>query len=141
MTEKVIILDFGSQYTQLIARSVRELHVYCEIYPYSKLPELSEEVKAVILSGSPCSVTDENAPTVAFEKFIGKVPVLGICYGAQLMASHFGGKVHRSNNREYGKALLEKVYQEDIILEEIPAGCQYGCRTVTPLTRYRMSFN
>ncbi len=124
MTEKVIILDFGSQYTQLIARRVRELKVYCEIFPYNKIPDFSDEVKAVILSGSPCSVTDPNSPRVSFDLFVNKVPVLGICYGAQLMADHYGGHVMRSERREYGKAQLDKVYNADVILAEVPKGCQ-----------------
>lgn len=124
MKEKIIILDFGSQYTQLIARRVREYNVYCEIFPYSKPPQLSEEVKAVILSGSPCSVTEENAPSVDFEKYVGKVPVLGVCYGAQLLAQHYGGVVKSSNKREYGKAKLSPPLLEDPLLTDIPTGCQ-----------------
>lgn len=124
MKEKIIILDFGSQYTQLIARRVREYNVYCEIFPYSKPPQLSDEVKAVILSGSPCSVTDENAPTVEFDRYVGKVPVLGVCYGAQLLAQHYGGVVKTSNKREYGKAKLSPPQLEDSLLTDIPEGCQ-----------------
>ncbi len=124
MKEKVVILDFGSQFTQLIARRVRELNVYCEIIPFSRDPELTEDVKAIILSGSPCSVSDSNAPRVNFDRFIGQVPLLGICYGAQLLAKEYGGSVVRSEKREYGKALLANVYHDDVILEEVPAGCQ-----------------
>ena len=124
MKEKVVILDFGSQVTQLIARRVRELNVYCEIFPFSKQPEITPDLKAIILSGSPCSVSDENAPSVDFSSFIGRVPVLGICYGAQLLAQQFGGRVMRSEKREYGKASLTKVYEEDVILEDVPTGCQ-----------------
>ena len=124
MKEKVVILDFGSQYTQLIARRVRELNVYCEILPFSKVPEITPEIKAIILSGSPCSVTDTDSPSLDFNDFIGKVPVLGICYGAQLMANKLGGKVMRSEKREYGKALLDQVFLQDIILDEVPRGCQ-----------------
>ena len=107
MTEQILILDFGSQYTQLIARRIRELNVYCEIHPYNNFPELTPNVKGVILSGSPCSVRDENAPTIDFDKFRKKVPVLGVCYGAQLMASMFGGEVQPSQHREYGRAHLK----------------------------------
>ena len=84
MTEKILILDFGSQYTQLIARAVREANVYCEIIPYQKTIEFDPALKGIILSGSPCSVNEENAPDVNVQDFIKKVPVLGICYGAQL---------------------------------------------------------
>ncbi len=85
MTEKILILDFGSQYTQLIARAVREANVYCEIIPFNKPVEFeSGLLKGIILSGSPCSVNEENAPDVNVQAFIEKVPVLGICYGAQL---------------------------------------------------------
>ncbi len=124
MKERIVILDFGSQYTQLIARRVRELNVYCEIYPYAKVPAITPEVKAIILSGSPCSVTDDNAPNVDFTAFVDKVPMLGICYGAQLTAKHYGGDVQRSEKREYGKARLGRVYQEDIILKGVPEASQ-----------------
>jgi len=106
MTEQILILDFGSQYTQLIARRVRELNVYCEIHPYNKFPELTPNIKGVILSGSPCSVRDENSPGVDLSKFRNIVPVLGICYGAQLMANVLGGDVKPSQHREYGRARL-----------------------------------
>ena len=83
MPEKILILDFGSQYTQLIARRVRELNVYCEIHPYNKIPEITPDVKGLILSGSPCSVRDADHPNPNLEKFLGNMPVLGVCYGAQ----------------------------------------------------------
>ncbi|MCL4114046.1 UNVERIFIED_CONTAM: hypothetical protein GTU68_064860 [Idotea baltica] len=124
MKERVIILDFGSQYTQLIARRVREQNVYCEIFPYTKVPHLEESIKAVILSGSPCSVTDVDAPRVDFDPFIGKLPVLGVCYGAQLLADQFGGKVERSETREYGKAKLAEIRVDDILMSDIPSGSQ-----------------
>ena len=95
MTEKIIILDFGSQYTQLIARAVREASVYCEITPFNKPVNYTPGLKAVILSGSPFSVNDSNAPLVDIEAISKKVPVLGICYGAQLTAKTFGGKVEK----------------------------------------------
>jgi len=107
MTEQILILDFGSQYTQLIARRIRELNVYCEIHPYNNFPELTPNIKGVILSGSPCSVRDENAPSVDLDKFRKVVPVLGVCYGAQLMAQVFGGDVKPSQHREYGRAHLK----------------------------------
>ena len=93
MSQKVLILDFGSQYTQLIARRVRELNVYCEIHPFNKIPTLTPDIKGVILSGSPCSVRDAGHPDVDLKQFEGKMPVLGVCYGAQLMAQKSGGDV------------------------------------------------
>jgi GMP synthase (glutamine-hydrolysing) len=119
MNEKIIILDFGSQYTQLIARRIRELNIYCEISPFNKIPDLDDNVKAIILSGSPFSVTDENALIPDLDKIIGKVPVLGICYGAQFIAKHFGGQVERSEKREYGKANLSRFDQNDPFLKDI----------------------
>lgn len=109
MQEKIVILDFGSQYTQLIARKVRELNVYCEIYPYNKFTVPDRNVKGVILSGSPFSVRDKDAPVPDLSRIRGKVPVLGICYGAQYMAKHDGGEVTASPSREYGRASLESV--------------------------------
>ncbi len=105
---KVIILDFGSQYTQLIARRVRELNVYCEIIPYNKFSEVNEGISAVILSGSPFSVRDNNALIIDLELIIGKYPVLAICYGAQLISHMFGGIVSASEKREYGRSHLHK---------------------------------
>jgi GMP synthase (glutamine-hydrolysing) len=118
MTEKILILDFGSQYTQLIARAVREANVYCEIIPYHKKFEIEPGLKGIILSGSPFSVNEEKAPDVDVESFIEKVPVLGICYGAQLTAKRFGGLVAKSNKREYGRALLHK-QKDDIIFKDV----------------------
>ncbi|MCF0177403.1 MAG: gamma-glutamyl-gamma-aminobutyrate hydrolase family protein, partial [Bacteroidales bacterium] len=106
MTEKIIILDFGSQVTQLIGRRLRELNIYCEIFPFNKVPVLGSDVKGVILSGSPCSVRDANAPKIDLSGIKGKFPLLGICYGAQYMAHHFGGEVNASIAREYGRAML-----------------------------------
>ncbi len=99
MTEKILILDFGSQYTQLIARCIRELNVYCEIKPCLQPIAWDESIKGVILSGSPFSVNDPNAPNVDIAAIAAKVPVLGICYGAQMMAKNFGGEVAKSNSR------------------------------------------
>lgn len=107
MTEKIIILDFGSQVTQLIGRRLRELNVYCEIYPFNKIPVLDETVKGVILSGSPFSVRDEKAPIADLSAIKGRLPLLGICYGAQFLAHKFGGEVNASIAREYGRAILE----------------------------------
>ena len=115
MVEKIIILDFGSQVTQLIGRRLRELNVYCEIYPFNKIPVLDDSVKGVILSGSPCSVRDANAPQVDLSRFRGKLPLLGICYGAQFMAHTGGGKVEASNTREYGRAMLKVVAESPLL--------------------------
>ena len=118
MTEKILILDFGSQYTQLIARAVREASVYCEIIPYHKHFEFEPGLKGIILSGSPFSVNEEHAPDVNVQQFITKVPVLGVCYGAQLTAKRFGGIVAKSNKREYGRAILQRK-KEDILLKDV----------------------
>lgn len=118
MTEKILILDFGSQYTQLIARAVREANVYCEIIPYQKTFEFEPGLKGIILSGSPFSVNDEQAPDANVQAFIKQVPVLGVCYGAQLTAKRFGGRVEKSNKREYGRALLQK-QKNDVILKDV----------------------
>jgi GMP synthase (glutamine-hydrolysing) len=129
---QIIILDFGSQYTQLIARRVRELNVYCEIYPYNKSPLTPEGgtnslpfgegwggAKGIILSGSPCSVREEDAPDIPMELFEGNIPVLGICYGAQLMAQKSGGNVQPSATREYGRANLNFIQTSTRLLKYI----------------------
>jgi GMP synthase (glutamine-hydrolysing) len=123
MSEKILILDFGSQYTQLIARAVREANVYCEIIPFHKSFEFEPGLKGIILSGSPCSVNEEKAPDVNVQEFITKVPVLGICYGAQLTAKRFGGRVEKSNKREYGRALLHKE-KEDVLFDKVATDSQ-----------------
>lgn len=122
MLEKILILDFGSQYTQLIARRVRELNVYCEIIPYNKNIELDGSIRGIILSGSPFSVTDEKALRTDLS-FIDYCPVLGVCYGAQYLAQAFGGKVQPSKKREYGKANLTNLIQ-DSLLEGITTDSQ-----------------
>ena len=119
MQEKIIILDFGSQYTQLIARRVREMNIYCEIHPYNKIPALDASVKGVILSGSPSSVRDEKAPQVELSGIKGKFPLLGVCYGAQYLAQHFGGEVKPSATREYGRAMLTKVAGNDPLIRRM----------------------
>jgi len=119
MQEKILILDFGSQYTQLIGRRVRELNVYCEIYPYNHYPAIDETVKGVILSGSPFSVRDADAPKPDLTLFKGKLPLLGVCYGAQYLAHYFGGEVMSSNTREYGRANLGFVDSTNPLLERI----------------------
>jgi len=118
MAEKILILDFGSQFTQLIARSVREANVYCEIIPYHKSFEIDESLKGIILSGSPFSVNEIDAPSVPVAEFAAKVPVLGVCYGAQLTAKVLGGQVDKSNKREYGRAELS-ILKEDVLFNEI----------------------
>lgn len=123
MSQQILILDFGSQYTQLIARRVRELNVYCEIHPFNKIPPLTSDIKGVILSGSPCSVRDDNAPSVDLKLF-DNVPLLGVCYGAQLMAHTLGGEVLPSHTREYGRARLSRVDQHNNLLKEISLDTQ-----------------
>ncbi len=119
MTEKILILDFGSQFTQLIARAVREANVFCEIIPYQKSFVFEPGLKGIILSGSPFSVNEENAPSVDISAFIQNVPVLGVCYGAQLTAKRLGGTVDKSNKREFGRARLH-IQKQDILLKNVP---------------------
>ena len=119
MQEKILILDFVSQYTQLIARRVRELNVYCEIYPYNRFPSPDASVRGVILSGSPFSVRDEKAPQPDLSAIKGKLPLLGVCYGAQYLAQHFGGEVKASNKREYGRAHLAYVNPDCRLFKDI----------------------
>jgi GMP synthase (glutamine-hydrolysing) len=123
MTEKILILDFGSQYTQLIARAVREANVFCEITPYHKEIKFEPGLKGIILAGSPFSVNEENAPSVDIKAITEKVPVLGVCYGAQLTAKLFGGRVDKSEKREYGRAIL-KIKKENALLEHVPETSQ-----------------
>jgi GMP synthase (glutamine-hydrolysing) len=118
MTEKILILDFGSQFTQLIARAVREANVFCEIIPFQKSFEIEPGLKGIILSGSPFSVNEEKAPSVDIASFIQKVPVLGVCYGAQLTAKNFGGRVDKSNKREYGRAKLH-IHHQDVLFKNV----------------------
>ncbi|MEO7313714.1 MAG: glutamine-hydrolyzing GMP synthase [Ginsengibacter sp.] len=138
MTEKIIILDFGSQYTQLIGRAVREANVYCEIIPFNKEIPYSDDLKGIILSGSPYSVNEEGAPMINIKEIVDKVPVLGICYGAQMIAKLYGGKVEKSDKREYGRSnlhisspnpLLENVTEKSTVwmshsdsIKELPEG-------------------
>jgi GMP synthase (glutamine-hydrolysing) len=123
MTEKILILDFGSQYTQLIARAVREANVYCEIKPFNSSFEYDSTLKGIILSGSPASVNEADAPNVDIQAMLDKLPVLTVCYGAQLSAKNFGGKVEKSNKREYGRAQL-RIQKEDIIFKNIQDNSQ-----------------
>ncbi len=118
--QKIVVLDFGSQYTQLIARRVREHNVYCEILPFNKFVP-SDDIKAVILSGSPFSVRDKDNPEVDLDGIIDNYPVLGICYGAQYLTQHYGGEVRASNKREYGKSNLHFV-KEDALFKGVDDG-------------------
>lgn len=124
MQEKILILDFGSQYTQLIGRRVRELNIYCEIHPFNNHPAIDESVKGVILSGSPASVRDEKAPHPDLSAIKGKLPLLGVCYGAQYLAHFFGGEVKPSNSREYGRANLSTINTNDALLKGMTQGSQ-----------------
>ena len=124
MQNKVLILDFGSQYTQLIARRVRELFIYCEIYPFNNPPSEIKEFNAVILSGSPYSVRSENAPHPDLKEIKGKLPLLAVCYGAQYLAHFSGGNVKQSDLREYGRANLSKIKVGETFFEGIESGSQ-----------------
>ncbi|MEC8636700.1 MAG: glutamine-hydrolyzing GMP synthase [Bacteroidota bacterium] len=124
MQNKVLILDFGSQYTQLIARRVRELFIFCEIYPFNNPPKNPEEFNAVILSGSPYSVRSEEAPHPNLSNIRGKLPLLAVCYGAQYLAHFSGGVVKPSNTREYGRANLSFIQSGEIFFEGINKGSQ-----------------
>ncbi len=141
MQEKVIILDFGSQYTQLIARRVRELNIYSEIHPFNKIPELDGNVKAVILSGSPYSVREENAPNPDLSEIKGKYPLLGVCYGAQFLASKAGGEILPSKIREYGRANLNFVDHSSDLLKGVPTDSQVWMSHGDTITRLPESFN
>ncbi|MGB5418426.1 glutamine amidotransferase-related protein, partial [Algibacter sp.] len=122
--DKVLILDFGSQYTQLIARRVRELNIYSEIHPFNKIPTNIEEYKAVILSGSPNSVRGEAALHPDLSDIRGKKPMLAVCYGAQYLAHFSGGEVAPSNTREYGRANLSFIQKGEPFFSNIHEGSQ-----------------
>jgi GMP synthase (glutamine-hydrolysing) len=124
LQQKILILDFGSQYTQLIARRVRELNVYCEIHPFNHFPEPGPDVKGVILSGSPFSVRQEDSPRIDLTKFRKKFPLLGVCYGAQLLSFCNGGKVEAADSREYGRANLSLVLSGDKLFNDLAVGSQ-----------------
>jgi len=124
MQEKILILDFGSQYTQLIGRRVRELNVYCEIHPFNHFPAIDESVKGVILSGSPFSVRDEKGPRIDLSGIKGNLPLLGVCYGAQYLAHFFGGEVAHSNTREYGRAILKYIDHKNDLFSGISIDTQ-----------------
>lgn len=124
MQETILILDFGSQYTQLIARRLRELNVYCEIHPWNKVPFIGNDIRGVILSGSPFSVRDEKSPKPDLSQIKGKLPLLGVCFGAQYLAQHFGGEVLPSRIREYGRARLSFVDNKSPLLHQVKAPTQ-----------------
>lgn len=146
MQQTIAILDFGSQYTQLIARRVRELNVYCEIMPFSKDLELGDHIMGVIYSGSPFSVHDETSPIPDIASVVGKKPLLTVCYGAQFVAKHFGGSVVKSTIREYGRAMLTRISDNPLFegvstpsqvwmshgdtISEVPQGFEIICETL-----------
>jgi GMP synthase (glutamine-hydrolysing) len=141
MNEKIIILDFGSQYTQLIARRIRELNTYCEILPYNKFPQDLQGIKGVVLSGSPFSVNQEDSFKPDLGAFKGTIPVLGICYGAQLMAQYAGGKVEQAGTREYGRAHLSYINQEDILMKGVRPNSQVWMSHGDTITSIPEHFN
>jgi GMP synthase (glutamine-hydrolysing) len=140
MLEKIIILDFGSQTTQLIGRRLRELNVYCEIVPYNKFPGKSKEIKGVILSGSPFSVYDPTAFKADLSEIRGNLPVLGICYGAQFMAYASGGKVEAAGSREYGRANLDTIASDDDLFNGINPGSQIWMSHGDSITQIPQNF-
>ena len=140
MQHKVLILDFGSQYTQLIARRVRELNIFCEIFPYNHQPGNVDEYQAVILSGSPFSVHSKNAPHPNLSKVKGVIPLLGVCYGAQYLAHNYGGNVEPSKVREYGRANLSFIDEKDLLFEEINIGSQVWMSHGDTITKLPSNF-
>jgi len=141
MQEMILILDFGSQYTQLIARRVRELNVYCEIHPFHHIPELTPNIKGVILSGSPFSVRDPESPRIPLEKFRGQSPLLGVCYGAQLLAQEGGGEVKASTTREYGRANLSFIDADDMLFQGVSANSQVWMSHADTIKTVPANFN
>jgi GMP synthase (glutamine-hydrolysing) len=133
--DKILILDFGSQYTQLIARRIRELNAYCEIYPFNHFPVPDSSVKGVILSGSPSSVRDKDAPVPQLGKIKGHIPLLGVCYGAQYLVQEFGGEVMPSSTREYGRANLKTIDKNDPLFKDITPGTQVWMSHGDTITR------
>jgi len=124
MLPQLLILDFGSQYTQLIARRIRELNVYCEIHPYNNIPSWAKQCKGIILSGSPFSSLSDNALHVDLSSYLNKVPTLGICYGAQYIALQLGGEVIKSDKREYGKAHLTNINTSELLFKDVNVDIQ-----------------
>ncbi|GAA4435089.1 glutamine-hydrolyzing GMP synthase [Ravibacter arvi] len=141
MKEQILIIDFGSQYTQLIARRVRELDVYCEIHPFNHLPEIDASVKGIILSGSPCSVRDQDSPRLDLGQYRGQVPVLGVCYGAQLLAHVSGGDVLPAAHREYGRAVIQVGDEDSSLFAGISSGSQVWMSHGDTIVRIPDNFN
>ena len=141
MHQTIYIIDFGSQYTQLIARRVRELNVYCEIHPYNHLPVLNDRVKGIILSGGPASVRDANAPVIDLSQYRLKYPVLGICYGAQLLAQQSGGTVEPSAMREYGRAQLSISETSNELLKGLDPLSQVWMSHADTINKPPLNFN
>ncbi len=139
--DKIFILDFGSQYTQLIARRIRELKVYCEIHPFNHFPKLSNQVKGIILSGSPYSVRDKNTPIPDLTNIKGQYPLLGVCYGAQYLAHYSGGEVLPSNKREYGRANLKYVDKNSELFRNISPDTQVWMSHGDTITRIPDNIN
>ena len=141
MHEMILILDFGSQYTQLIARRIRELNVYCEIHPWNKIPKLESNIKGVILSGSPFSVRDNSSPRPDLSEIKGKIPLLGVCFGAQFLAHNFGGEVLPSSTREYGRATLAFVDSNNILTKGISNNSQVWMSHGDTITRIPSNYS
>ncbi len=141
MHEKILIIDFGSQYTQLIARRVRELNIYSEIHPYNRLPNLNDKWKGIIFSGSPHSVFDKNAPQIDIKKIKGKVPILAVCYGSQYLANKFGGNVVPSKIREYGRANLTFIDNKDILFDKVQLNSQVWMSHADTIASIPNNFN
>tara|TARA_B100000902_G_scaffold30582_1_gene36626 strand:+ start:2493 stop:4028 length:1536 start_codon:yes stop_codon:yes gene_type:complete len=139
--QKVLIIDFGSQYTQLIARRVRELNIYCEIHPFDKLPPIDETIKGVVLSGSPFSVNDNDAPQIDLSLFRGNFPLLAICYGAQYIANSEGGCISPSRIREYGRANLSRIDSDDLLMKGIQINSQVWMSHADTITDLPKGFN
>ena len=135
MPNRVLILDFGSQYTQLIARRVRELNVFCEIFPYNSKNFDVKDYSCLIFSGSPFSVMSEDCLDIDFSDFIGKIPLLGICYGAQYLAHKNGGEVSPSSKREYGRARLISINKNSKLLKGIDNGSQVWMSHADTITK------
>jgi GMP synthase (glutamine-hydrolysing) len=124
MQDTILIIDFGSQYTQLIARRIRELNVYCEIHPFNKIPVITDKIKGIIFSGSPASVRDENSPQIRTQGLMGKLPLLGVCYGAQMLAYQNEGEVIASKIREYGRSNIDSISSDNPLLKGMTLGTQ-----------------
>lgn len=139
--EKIIIFDSGSQYTQLIARKIRELNVYCEIVPFNHQIELTANIKGIVFSGSPFSVRDENHPQLPIDILYGKIPILGICYGAQYLAQYFQGEVSSSHHREYGRANLISIDKTDPLFIGIEENTQVWMSHADSVVKIPQNFN